>query len=171
MCLHKEVADLEKVASMEQIGSLDGYPAEDEGSGAIGDKIPADEDVEGAVLDEIQRKQLKNLLCELVAGLPLEQQQMLKHRYNDEMTRKAAGEKLGVTINQARQIEEKALKNLRYSKRTQLLKMFLEDDEMYSMSIAGTGVQRFNRTWTSSTERAAMRFIELSDTNSDTSKK
>lgn len=60
-------------------------------------------------------------------------------------------------MEQVRQEHNKALRNLRRGEnREKLLPFALEDDRIYSMALIGNGVERFQSTWTSSTERIAL---------------
>ena len=60
-----------------------------------------------------------------------------------------------------RHIQAKALRELRKPRYSKRLRPFLPDaDRIYSMAITGNGVGKFNRTWTSSTERAALNVID-----------
>ena len=71
---------------------------------------------------------------------------------------KEVGEAFGFSIEYARQQQNKALRDMRNSKRSRILLPFLEE-QAHVMAMTGTGVGTFNRTWTSATERAA--FIGL----------
>ena len=156
----KQVADIEKTAYFEQIGSLDSYLTEDEEGGTIGDMVPGDEDIESDVLEDMKREQLGTLLWPLVDALPGNQGQVLRQRFQENRTLKDTGKNIGVTIEQVRQIEAKAMRGLRCSRNAKLLKTFLDDERVYSIGLSGTGLESFNRTWTSSTERAAIYMLD-----------
>ncbi|MBE5992616.1 MAG: hypothetical protein E7247_09515 [Paenibacillaceae bacterium] len=56
------------------------------------------------------------------------------------------------------------MRELRKPKNSKRLRQFLpEEDRIYSMGLVGNGVNRFNRTWTSSTERAVIVREELTE--------
>lgn len=153
----KMVASLERAAKMGKIGSLDSYyVAGNEDSGTLGDMIAGDVDIEGDVLDEVQQEQLKAVLWPLVDALPGNQGIVLRQRFQKNRTLKETGESIGITVEQVRQIEYKAMRGLRCSRNARVLRPFLMDEDIYSRGLIGNGVGRFNRTWTSSTERAAM---------------
>lgn len=58
----------------------------------------------------------------------------------------------------------KALRELRKPRYAKRLRPFLpEADRIYSMATVGNGSDRFNRTWTSSTERAALEVMAWED--------
>ena len=69
----------------------------------------------------------------------------------------AIGADYGITIEAIRQMERKALRALRGGRNRKKLLPFME---VYGMALTGNGVGRFNRTWTSSTERAALKDME-----------
>lgn len=139
--------------------SLDSPINAEEGINTLMDTLQSDLDVETDVLEDIQRKQLKEVLWPLVDALPEEQAHVLRQRYKEGKTLKAIGESLGVNTDRARTIEGKALRSLEYV-HVRLLRSFLTDEEAYSRGLVGNGVARFNTTWTSSTERAVMRALE-----------
>ncbi|WP_310605083.1 sigma-70 family RNA polymerase sigma factor [Anaerosporobacter sp.] len=143
------------------IQSLDIDITED-GNCSIVDTIAADTDIESAVLDQIQREELKAVIWPLVDSLSEEQSRVIRLRYQDKKTLKETGEMLGNTRKspeRIRVIEEKAMYELRKSHRKRLLQPFIMD---YICTYAYRGsVGDFNRTWTSSTENAAMKLIEM----------
>lgn len=56
--------------------------------------------------------------------------------------------------------QQKGLRELRRPSRSNLLREFYKDGEIYSRGVVGGGVGAFNRNWTSSTERTALDMIE-----------
>jgi len=154
-----QVRDIHKNACIANPGSLDapvkGF--EEEGF-TVGDSVPSGEDMEGDTLDRMQHEQLKAVLWEYVDGLPGRQPEVIRKRYRDNMTLEAIGKEYGVSRDAIRQDQAKALRELRKPKTSKMLKPFLpEDERIYSMGLVGNGAERFNQTWTSSTERAALR--------------
>ena len=152
-----EVEQLKKDAVMGQIGSLD-KPVKglEDSELTVRDTIAGTDDVEGSVLDEIQRQQLKEVLWSVVDALPGTMPQVLKMRYQEGATLEAAGRSLGINREKARQYESKALRLLRLPYRSDKLRPFLYSDGTYSRALKGCGVTRFNQTWTSSTEYVAL---------------
>lgn len=160
-----QVRDIHKNACMANLGSLDapvkGY--EEEGF-SLGDSVPSGEDMEGDILDRMQQEQLKAVLWECVDSLPDRQQEIIRKRYKDNMTMAEIGREQGVTLEAIRQHEAKAMRELRKPKRSDRLRPFLpEDERIYSMGLSGNGAERFNTTWTSSTERAVILREELAE--------
>ncbi len=153
---HKMVIELEKAANMAKLRSMDMLLTVDEDSVTVGDMVADDVDIEADVLEDVQQEQLKAVLWSLVDALPGNQGQVLRQRFQENKTLKETGEIIGVTPERAWQIEHKAMRGLRCSRKASLLRSFLEDERAYSMGLTGIGVGCFNRTWTSSTEKAAI---------------
>lgn len=160
-----QVRDIHRNAFIANLGSLDapvkGY--EEEGF-SLGDSVPSGEDMEGDSLDRLQHEQLKAVLSDCVDSLPGRQREVICKQYRDNMTMAEIGREYGVSREAIRQDQAKALRELRKPKRSDRLRPFLPDDErLYSMGLSGNGVGRFNRTWTSSTERAVIIKEELAE--------
>lgn len=150
---------------MANLGSLDapvkGF--EEEGF-SLGDSVPSGEDMEEDTLERMQHEQLKAVLWECVDNLPDRQQEIIRKRYQDNMTMAEIGREQGVTLEAIRQHEAKAMRDLRKPKRSDRLRPFLpEDERIYSMGLCGNGAERFKQTWTSSTERAVIVREELAE--------
>jgi len=153
---HKMVLELEKAANMGKLRSMDMLLTVDEDSVTVGDMVADDIDIESDVLEDVQQEQLKAVLWPLVDALPDNQGQVLRQRFQENKTLKETGESIGVTVERVRQIEARAMRGLRCSRNAKLLKSFLDDERAYNMGLSGNGLESFNRTWTSSTERVAM---------------
>lgn len=150
--------DVKKSAAMLQIGSLDVPVGEDEDA-SLYDILPGQEDVEEAVTDRIQAEELRETLWTTVDELPEHQSKVLRMRYLGDQTFKKISEQVGRGYQRTVQIHNDALRQLRRPRYRKKLATFL-DGEIYSSGLKGNGVGQFNRSWTSSTERAA---IELSE--------
>lgn len=160
-----QVRDIHKNACIANLGSLDapvkGF--EEEGL-TVGDGIPSGEDIEGNAIDRLQQEQLKAVLWECVDSLPERQSEIIRKRYQNNMTMAEIGRDQGVTLEAIRQHEAKAMREMRKPKYKNKLRLFLpEDERIYSMGIVGNGAERFNQTWTSSTERAVIIRAELEE--------
>lgn len=151
----KQVRQLEKAAMMGQIGSLDSCLTED-GDMTVGDMVAGTEDVESTVLDEVEAGQLRAAVWGAVDSLEGNQREVIRARYQRGQTLDVIGKQLGVSRERVRNIESKALRELRRPSRSRQLRPFLPE-AVGSMAYTGNGVEAFNRTWTSSTERIAMK--------------
>ncbi len=160
-----QVRDIHRNASIASLGSLDAPVKGFEGEGlTVGDGIPSGEDMEEDALDRLEHEQLKAVLWECVDSLPGRQPEVIRKQYQDNMTLEAIGKEYGVSREAIRQDQAKAMRELKKPKYSKRLKPFLpEHERIYSMGIVGNGVGRFNRTWTSSTERAALKVMDLEE--------
>lgn len=149
----KVIRVLEKTAKMKQVETLDAHLLDGDGD-TLGERLADDVDVEADVLEDVYQKQLKSVIWTSVDALPEQQRNVIRQRFQEGKTYSETSEKLGMTLTCVRTEQDKAFRSLR---RCKALKVFLSDDEVYSMGIKGNGVARFNRTWTSSTERAAFK--------------
>lgn len=143
---------LRKAAQMGQLESLDAFLLEDRET-TLGDMVDAGIDVEGDVLDKVQAEELRAVIWPLVDGLGVQRAAVIRSRYQAHETGREIGARMGIGVQRVSQIEKEALRELR--KKRHLLRPFLPDD-LGSLAYAGN-VGAFQRTWTSSTERAAMR--------------
>lgn len=162
-CCHLgiKMESLEKIKQTmitEKIGSTD---KEIDGAEelTLGDVVRDPADHYESVLDDVQQEQLKEILWPLVEELPGKAPETLRLRYQEGMSLKEAGEHMGISLEAVRQWQSKGLKELRKPSRSNRLQPFYED-EIYSRGLAGNGIGNFNRTWTSSTERTAIRILE-----------
>lgn len=153
----EQVAQIEKNVRMERIASLES-PLFDEADGTLGDTVASGTDVEGDVLDDVQAQHLNAELWAAVDLLPEEQADIIRMRYKGSKTVREIGELIGLTGGKVRRLEVKALRELRHS---DLIYPFCEylPDAIGSGVYYG-GVGQFNHTWTSSTERAALKLSE-----------
>lgn len=155
----KQARQLQKDAEMAAIGSLDSPVAGAEDI-VLGDSIASNEDIESTILDKLEAQQLKDTLWPLVDALPGKQPEVIRARYQEGRTLEDVGREMRVTGNMVRQIQATALRELRKPSRADQLRPFL-DEVIYSKGIRGGGVRRFHETWTSSTEREALKLVEL----------
>lgn len=122
----------------------------------VGDMVASTEDLEENALERMHQEQLQAVLWDCVDTLSGKQPQVIRMRYQKNMTLKAISQQCGITQDAARQLHAKALNGLRSSGNTKRLRPFLPDEGwIYSMALSSNGVGSFNRSWTSSTERAA----------------
>ena len=151
----EQVDEIRKSACMAKLGSLDSpvYGLDGGEDATMGELVADPADLEEEVLDQIQREQLCAVLWECVDSLEGRQPEVIRKRYQEGFTMAAIGADCGVTAEAVRQMERKALRALRGGRNRKKLLPFME---VYGMALTGNGVGRFNRTWTSSAERAAL---------------
>lgn len=146
-----------KMAYMENNASLDSSVLSDDEEIALGDTLEAPEDVENSVIDNLYEEQLKNRLWGIVDTLEGNQPEIIRGRYQEDKTRQEIADLMNVTYSKVRDIENKALRILRTSKRKELIPLLDEATTAIAYRNVGTGT--FNRTWTSSTELAAFELL------------
>ncbi len=136
------------------IKSLD-TPMSDDEDTLLGDIIPGVDSVEDEVIDNIMAEDGVAELWQVIQEHTTEQENsVLVDRYKRQRTHKEIGESIGRSHERARQIEGKALRKLR---RPECSKRIMEAlDLNYDLAYRG-GLNSFRHTWTSSTERAAIK--------------
>lgn len=155
----KTLEEIKRSALMGKIGSLD-VPVGEESDGTLYDLIPSGMDDKEDVLNKVANEELAEVLWGMVEELPGQQSEVLKMRFKDNMKLREIGAVYGFSIDWARQIENKGLRTLRNPKRSRILREFLDDERIYNSALHGNGVSSFSNTWTSSTERIALKRIE-----------
>lgn len=155
----KALEEIKRSALMGKIGSLD-VPVGEESDGTLYDLIPSCMDDKEEVLDKVANEELAEVLWGMVEELPGQQSEVLKMRFKENMKLREIGAVYGFSIDWARQIENKGLRTLRNPKRSRILREFLDDERIYNSALHGNGVSLFSNTWTSSTERIALKRIE-----------
>lgn len=119
----------------------------------LSDTVPAPDESEN-IIEQIFFEELQRDLWATVGKLPEELRETILKRYKDGHSIEEITKELHISRGIYYRNLRTALKKL---KRDQNLKKYHE--ELYSRGLRGTGYGTFNRTWTSSTERAAMWFI------------
>lgn len=155
----KMLDKVHKARIMAQIGSLD-VPVGEETENTLYDLLPSPTDSTEQSLDKIYAEQLRAILWSMVEELPGNEPEIIRKRYREELTFKEIGQQLGISVEAVRQWEKKGLRELRKPSKERILREFLEDGWIYNSALHGNGVSSFNRTWTSSTERAALKSLE-----------
>ena len=159
----EQIEEIRENACISRLGSLDS-PVKGLDGGedtTVGDMVASAEDMEGDTLERMHQEQLKAEIWDCVNSLPGEQPAVLKMRFQESMTMEAIGREYDTSGEAVRQIQVKALRELRKPRYSKRLRPFLPDaDRIYSMALVGNGAGTFNRTWTSSTERVALDVID-----------
>ena len=154
-----QVREIRESACMARVGSLDTPICGVDGGEdtTVGELVPAGDDLEGETVERMTRAQLCAVLWECVDSLQGQQPAVIRQRYQGGMSLREIGEAQGTTAEAVRQIQAKALRELRASRFSKRLRPFLpEAEQIYNKGLRGNGVGRFNHTWTSSTERVVL---------------
>lgn len=155
----EQLREIQYDACMTAVKSLDApiKGAEGEEDTTLGELAAFAADPCEELLDRLEQEELCSVLWQCVDSLPGKQPDVIRSRYKDNMTMKQCGQFCGISEAEARKQQLKALRSLRTGKNAKLLYPFvLEDERIYSGALIGNGVERFNHTWTSSTERVAL---------------
>ena len=128
-----EVCDMEpdKILDIlkrdKNVVSLDTPIKEDEDSSLV-EFIPSDANLDDVVIHEVEQKNLREKIDELLTGLNDQEQKVLRMRFglddDDPKTLEEIGKVFGVTRERIRQIEAKAIRKLRHPSRLKQLKNF-----------------------------------------------
>lgn len=154
MGISDEVLERVKAAAcMARIGSLD-TPVGEDGDATLYDLVPCAVDEYEQVLEDIQQEQLRAAIWPLVDALPENLPYIIRARYQEQRTFVDIARESGVTIEAIRQKEKNAMRILRLPRNARKLQPYLTDVQE-STAFRGSAAS-FNRTWTSSTERAAL---------------
>lgn len=153
----QQAGRLKAAMEAQRVQSLDACYTQD-GETALGDIIPGPGDMEGDVLDHLEHRRLKEILWAEVESLPPDQRRVICSLYREGRTLKQTGEEIGATAERVRAVKHNALRELGRPRHSRRLRPFLPE-AVESGAYRHNGAEEFNRTWTSSTERAALKLI------------
>lgn len=156
---HKKLQEIQQAARMGDIGSLDAPLETEDGDLTVMDMVSSGKDLEEDACRRLDREKLERTVWVAVDQLPGDQPAVLRMIYLGGMNRRQAGEKLGVSLSKARDIELKALRTFRNSRRGLELRAYYEE-YLAAAPIYHVGVRRFQETWTSEVEREAIEWAE-----------
>ena len=156
------LAEVEQLRTLDRIrkpGSLDTpLPGLEDSTETLSDAIPDPSRPFDDVDEEIYNEQLKTSLRASVERLPALQRDLIMLRFFQPegiLSYKECAARAGVSVCTARDRIYKALRSL--SQMTETEVDLYEDRPLYSRGLSGTGFWAFERTWTSATEREALR--------------
>lgn len=157
----EKLHDIQESARMGQIRSLsEPISGEDEGI-TLSDTVASGEDMEEDIIKKLDTVAMEQELWIAVDQLPDNLPAVIRSRYQDGKTLKETGQCLGIGIERARQIEAKAMRGLRNGRKSRRIKGYYEE-YLKAQSFCHIGVDKFKRTWTSETERDALKLYERS---------
>ncbi len=149
-----QIREIRQNAVLDNVGSLDAELPDSEDI-TVGDTVPSGEAMEGDAADRLDQEHLRTAIWSMVDSLPDRQPDVIRMKYRQGMTLKEIGEVHGLSIETIRKAERKGMQALRQSHKVRQLKAFLSEFAE-AQAYKGNGVNQFNRTWTSSTERVAL---------------
>ena len=150
----KRLREVERIIRTGQTKSLD-EPLKDDEELTLGDTVSDGNGTEDTAIEAEFQKELKEALWPMVDGLEARQARTLRARYQEGKTLRETGEALGCSQQQASEIERNALRTLRRPRYSRQLLPFLTERQV-AAAYHGNSIYAFDRTWTSSTERAAL---------------
>lgn len=151
----EEIERIERNFCIKQVISLSKARLDDE-EHTLEEILPDDSHDIEQIEENIYRKALRETIWKVVDELPEEQGEVIHQRYEQGKSCKEIEAETGTDWGKVWRIENNALRALRSGKNGRALRPFLYD-ELYNAALHGSGVERFNPTWTSSTERVALK--------------
>ncbi len=152
----EKLESIKKNALAVKIRSLDEPISGENEDILLSDTLASEECFEDDLIKRLDTAAMTEALWSAVDELPDNMPEVLRHRYQDNMTRNEVGQQLGITASQAGTIEYKALRKLRIPSKCEQFRGYYEQ-YISASPIYHVGVERFNRTWTSATEELALR--------------
>lgn len=122
---------------------------------------PSSEEAFGDADRRMYIKQLYAVLNDALNTLPEEQGAAIRGTFFDGLTLAVQAERAGVSTERIRQRQAKGMRAMRYPKINRRLRPFLYPDaDVYAAGLHGNGMGAFERTGSSSTERAVLAMDE-----------
>lgn len=149
---------IKKAASMGRIESLS-EPVPGTDGLTIEESVADERDMEEETVRAVDRENMSRELWLAVDELPDKQAGAIRLRFIDGVTLKELGERLGVTTERARGVQDKAVKTLRQRAHRYKYRHYFEE-YLAAAPVRHVGVQRFRETWTSEVEMEAIRWAE-----------
>ena len=141
-----------------RVDSLDRPVDQEVAETPLSDCIAAPGNAMATLEEEIYQKGMKTAVWAAVDSLAPQESDVIRCRYAAGQGMAEIGERYKETPEWARRTEARALRHLRQGHRYRLLLPYWE--EMHSAGMKGVGARRFNETWTSATEREALRLVD-----------
>ena len=137
----------------------DEIPGEDGEGIALGDAIAGKVDLENDLIDNLMEKKVRMELWQIVKENTTKQEnEALIHRYKKNMTLRDVANTMNISFQRVRQLEQQGLKKLRLAR---IRRDIQERFEINNARSYRGSFKSFNYDWTSSTERVALKNIEL----------
>lgn len=155
----EKLDQIKKDVQMGQIRSLSEPIGGEDGDISLGDVVASGDTLEEDIMQELDAEVMKRDLWLAVDDLPGNLPAVIRCRFLDGKTLQEAGQIVGIKTEAARQQQNKALRTLRQSSRGRKYRGYYEE-YISAAPVYHVGVESFQRTWTSATERAALRRAE-----------
>lgn len=155
----EKLEDIRKSLKMDDIQSLSKPVGGENEEIMLEDLVASDEDLEEDICKKLDYEIMQEALWDAVDALPERESAVVRMRYQDNLTLKETGRELGVALERARQIEAKAFRRLRIPSKCEKFRSYFEQ-YISASPIHHVTVNKFNDTWTSSTELLALKRYE-----------
>lgn len=154
-----QITAIDKASAAKSIASLDSPVGGEEDEISLGDAIADSRDNIADAELEMYREQMRRDVWETVDMLPDKYAGAIRSRYESGQKLNDSANILGIAANTVTQYVQEGLRRLRsVSKyRDRLLPYY---DGLRSRAMSGGGAAAFNHSWTSSTEREALKLYE-----------
>lgn len=152
---------LEKVRRCRLLASMDSLDRpvdQEDGETPLSGSVAAPGDDMEELEEEIYQEGMIVAVWAVVDSLEAEESEVVRRRYVAGQSMKEIGESHGEPPAWARKVEARALRHLGQGRRYRLLLPYWE--EIHNAGMKGVGAKRFDETWTSATEREALRLME-----------
>lgn len=156
----EKLHSIQKDAGMGQIDSLSRPTAGEEEELTLADTVSSGEDMEEDVIKALDTAAMERELWFAVDALPDSLPAVVRFRYRDGKTLEQTGQSIGVSGNRIRELERKAFRLLRTERRGKKFRCYYEE-YLRAAPVRHVGLESFNRTWTSSVERDAIRAYRI----------
>ena len=158
----KKLYSIQKSVRMGQISSLSEPVAGEDEDITLYDMVAADTDMEEDVIKELDTADIKREIWIAVEELPANLAEAVKKRYMEGMTMKETGKSMGIGADAVRQLESRAIRQLRHKKQYKKFRAYCEE-YMPVSPIHHVGVESFRRTHMSAVELQVFGWEKLTD--------
>jgi len=150
----KKLHSIQKSIRMGQISSLSTPVCGEDEDITLYDTVATDTDMEEDVIRELDTADIKREIWIAVEELPANLSEAVKKRYRERLTLKEAGKRMGIGTDAVRQLESRALGQLRHQKRSKKFRAYYEE-YIQAAPVRHVGVESFYRTHMSAVELEA----------------
>lgn len=158
-CSVETAKTIKKIALMVCVASIDTPLSEDEDI-TLADTLQGCDGIEDDIVDRMQEEEMKRELWQQVDNLSEREAIIIHKMYQEDKTLRELAEQIGVSFTRVRTIERFALRKLKKRLNNRFRNKYM-DEYIYTYAIRGNGAGTFNRTWTSSTEKTAIKLTEI----------
>lgn len=151
----EKLQEIKKNVQIGQIQSLSEVLGGDGEDVTLEDTIASDQDLEGDAIREVDTAAMKRELWIAVDRLSGDLPGVIRRLYIDGQTLKEVGKDLDLKYEQVRQIEHKALRELRQPGPSRKYRRYFEE-YIAAECCHHVGVESFRRTWMSEVEREVL---------------